>query len=135
MATSNHKFDFYRDVRHGLASCGYKPHKEGIFTKAGEDETSDWLSVSGNIYFYIVSVGVVFPDLSWEMRDALPTQPGIAPLDGIPSSILPFVFSPASRYIELPSRGRNSSATTALTPMDAQELEQFPINLYHIRRP
>jgi hypothetical protein len=124
MSVNNPKFDFHREVRQGLTSCGYEAHTEGIFTRGDEGGTADWLSVTGNSYFYIVSAGVVFPDLSAEMRDALTVQPGIAPLDGIPTRLIPFVFSPVGRYVTLPSRGRNPSAASALTPLDAQELIQ-----------
>jgi hypothetical protein len=124
MLKSKPNYDFYTDVRNSLAACGYTPYKEGVFTRGGERGPADWLSIDGNSYFYIVNAGVVFPDISTEMRDAVPVQPGIAPLDGIPPSLLPFVFSPLGRYIELPSRGRNPSAMSVLTPLDAQELIQ-----------
>jgi hypothetical protein len=117
-------FNFYHAINRGLTSCGYRSHGEGIFTNAKEKLPTDWLSVTGNAYFYIVGAGVVFPDLSSEMRDALPAQSGIAPLDGVPPSLIPFVFSPVSRYVRLPARGQNPSAHSVLTLLDAQELVQ-----------
>lgn len=122
MLTDKAKFNFYREVSRGLKSYGYISHKEGIFTRGEEGSPTDLLSITGNAYFYIISAGVVFPDISSEMRDALPIHQGIAPLDGIPPSLMPFVFSPVSRYIQLPSRGQNPSASSPLSLLDAQEL-------------
>lgn len=112
---------FYSALSHHLESCGFEAHVGGVFTHGDRGRPTDWLSITGNSYFYVVSVGVVFPELSAELSDCVPAQAGMRPLDGIPSDLLPFVFGPGSRYVKLPARA-TSNPNAELTDEDAGEL-------------
>ena len=106
-----------------------------MFTLGGEERPRDWLSLSGNSYFYMVNVGVVFPKLSSIMRDCLATSPGIEPLDGIPPSLIPFVFSPLVHYTKPPNRLQNPSTDSPLRYIDAEELIQCLCKLPEALKP